>query len=293
MAFSLDNFIVNPNSVKLDDIAPSYGELMANHVNVKVANPGTGYETKTHSLKGNAVPLTESHASHQQLLEAKVKTDPGVTSMLEAHKAKSMGLGVNAHTELDAVQKTSRNAIAELNAVETQLLTKRGEAVHAGKSVAKIDTALEKLKTHQTQLTGDLTRVDTLVSEARTKVVAATGVKPPAGAGASITGTVAKEAGWFGKNFGKGGAMRTNWEQGGKWKKGGMIAGTAVGVVLVGAGLKEAGRLVGIVSPKLDDDGKELPRGAGTLFKSLAEVGAGAGLLYVSLIKGKAAGQGV
>jgi len=105
----------------------------------------------------------------------------------------------------------------------------------------------------------------------------------------------AKTAGFFAKHFGKESVMRSTFRDSSTKMKFARVGGITAGVVLVGAGLKEAGRLVGIVSPKQDADGKQLPTGAGTLFKSLAEVGAGAGLLYVSLLKGgsKTAGQGM
>lgn len=76
------------------------------------------------------------------------------------------------------------------------------------------------------------------------------------------------------------------WASKGGWGKAGTVAGTGVGVIVIGKGLKDLGRVVGVISPKVDDEGKEVPVGGGTLVKSLAELGVGVGAIYFSLTKG-------
>lgn len=74
--------------------------------------------------------------------------------------------------------------------------------------------------------------------------------------------------------------------------KGIKVLSTGAGVFLIGSGLKDLGKFTGIVSPDVDEQGKEVPADSGTLIKSAVEVGAGAALAYFSLLKGgKAAGM--
>lgn len=65
----------------------------------------------------------------------------------------------------------------------------------------------------------------------------------------------------------------------------------AVGVIIVGKGLKDLGRTIGVVSPKMDEEGKEVKAGVGTLVQSVVEMGAGAGVMYLGLVKGFGRGK--
>jgi hypothetical protein len=151
--------------------------------------------------------------------------------------------------------------------------------------------------------------VERATSVSSAGAAAAAGSAAAKGAGKAVATAISKEAkemgvmgekafgelGWIGKQKA---AAKANWnisaiEEGtGKiTKAGGMgrfarVAGTSVGVVLGGHGLKDLGQVVGVVSPDIDEQGKEIPADSGKLFKAAAELGAGAALVYMSLLKG-------
>lgn len=77
-----------------------------------------------------------------------------------------------------------------------------------------------------------------------------------------------------------------NWKQAGTMGKFARVAGTGAGAIIGGYGLKDLGQVVGVVSPDQDEQGKEIPADSGKLFKAVAELGAAAGLMYLSLVKG-------
>jgi hypothetical protein len=88
-------------------------------------------------------------------------------------------------------------------------------------------------------------------------------------------------------------AISANWKQAGTMSKFARVAGTGAGVIIGGYGLKDLGQAVGVVAPDTDEQGKEIPADSGKLFKAVAELGAAAGLMYLSLVKGgKAAAIG-
>ncbi len=68
--------------------------------------------------------------------------------------------------------------------------------------------------------------------------------------------------------------------------KGMRLAGAGAGAILVGYGLKDLAKSVGLSGPDTDEQGREVPADSSTLVKSVAELGAGAALAYFTLLKG-------
>ena len=68
--------------------------------------------------------------------------------------------------------------------------------------------------------------------------------------------------------------------------KGMRLAGAGAGAILVGYGLKDLAKSVGLSGPDTDEQGREIPADSSTLVKSVAELGAGAALAYFTLLKG-------
>lgn len=64
------------------------------------------------------------------------------------------------------------------------------------------------------------------------------------------------------------------------------IGGATLGAVITGYGLKDLGQVLGVVSPDVDEQGREIPADTGKLIKGLAEVGAGALMVHQLLLKG-------
>lgn len=103
---------------------------------------------------------------------------------------------------------------------------------------------------------------------------------------------------WLGKI---GANVKANWhvsditKSGEVIKSGPLGKGIKAGVVglggIIGAyGAKDLGQVLGVVSPDVDEQGKEIPVDSGKLIKSAAELGAAAAAVYFTLMKpGKAA----
>ena len=109
----------------------------------------------------------------------------------------------------------------------------------------------------------------------------------PGGANAAEKGIIGAEA-YAAKSFpGKlKAAASANWKNSGTGMKFVRGLGTAAGVIAIGAGVKDMLRGVGILSPKTDETGKEVPAGAGDLVKGVGESAAGLGVVWLSLVMG-------
>jgi hypothetical protein len=64
------------------------------------------------------------------------------------------------------------------------------------------------------------------------------------------------------------------------------VIGTGAGAILVLDGAKNLLRGIGVLSPKTDETGKEIPAGGGDIIKGLGEVGGGGVVAYLSLAAG-------
>lgn len=66
----------------------------------------------------------------------------------------------------------------------------------------------------------------------------------------------------------------------------GKVATAGVGAVISGYGLKDLGQVMGIIGADTDEKGQEIPADGGKLFKAAAELAGGAGIVYLSIIRG-------
>jgi hypothetical protein len=299
---------INPTNlangtVNLDAIAPEFTQLTGM---LDTKHTGTAYEV--HSLKSNPAAALEQRAKRIATLKAKGMDTKALEAQLES-------AGVASHLHLDKVEGHVTKALGQIEEVRTEL----DKALAGGLSQDKYDKAMSHLAKEEEKLMKVTGRATELVEEARGHVVTHSGVAAKAGASAvvkdAVTGaksvatklsqevkdmgivgeTAFKEQNWVKRQLG---AAKANWNVGaieegtGKITKAGnmgrfaRVAGTGVGAVLGGYGIKDLGQVVGVISPDIDEQGKEIPADSGKLFKAAAELGAGAALVYMSLLKG-------
>jgi len=291
----------------LDVVAPSSTHLTDN-IQVTRTNPGTLHEVRTATLSGTGPVHTgiESAKSYGASLGALPEA-----SLTKGHLDMRESLGVQAQHGLNMLEKHGHDSVAQLTAVQHELHLERINEVAKGASasateIAKIDAALKATVAHQktlAELQGDAVGI---IAKARPEVEAATKISSGVSATVAKTGatvekaaatvaTAEKAAAW--KGAGTFGKMKMNaaenWKSSSGMGKAGRAAGTAVGVILGVKGAADLGRFVGVVSPKTDDQGKEIPVDAGTLVKSAAELGGAALALHYSLTKAPAIFKGM
>lgn len=286
-------------AVDVVDFAPTHAQSLT-HIDHVITDPGSAYEAHKISFKSGSGTLGEAYdAAHAHGAQMDSLKSYGATAS-DAVVANGTAAGKAAHIRSEAVLKANAASHEELVAVRQELVSR----ISANPKDAGVKAALDALPEAEKKLATFNTHANKAITDQAAKVASQTGVEfkmagaavaasaPAAAAGAA--GAVAKgatEAEKIAKYTAKETGMFTrmkmnaveNWKSAGTGGKVARGAGTAVGVILGVKGAADLGRFIGVVSPKTDEQGKEIPVDAGTLVKSAAELGGAALALHYSL----------
>jgi hypothetical protein len=258
-------------------------------------------------LKGFLTTLDGHHAAKEAALKANASAQipEGVTKgikevAVKAHKELDVlaehthGMGKDIKTHFDAIEKEVVEKMANNKGFQEE-----GQKILA--AVAKEKEQLEELRKnaggminhHRSEVQkksdiaskGDVQDVMAAPAKdaAASAKVDAKGVRKPLAATTAMAEHEWSKLGKFGK-FKE--ATAQAWSHGGFMRKTGTVAGTGVGVIIVGKGLKNLGRFVGMASPEQEEVGKDIPADVGTLVKSVAQLAGGGAVAYFSLTAG-------
>ncbi len=267
---------------------------------------GSAANYQTHkpgeSLKGK---LDSIEAKHAELKNAEKALEKAEAAAKPAHEASIKKLketlhdaAGHAHAELDDLvtntNKLSEKAKEHVADLEEKIGKLSGKnADEAAKTLAEEKAKLDKL----------LNKSSEVEKTARPKIKEMTGREAHDAKlqvnTSNFTSTAAKvgkdgkrialgETKW--NELGKYGKFKEAtlqaWSHGGIMRRTGAVAGTGVGAIIVGKGLKNLGRFVGMASPEQDETGKDIPADVGTLVKSVAQLAGGGAVAYFALTAG-------
>lgn len=199
---------------------------------------------------------------------AKISKEHKVAVNSLKEQVKSGAISQEAH---DAAAETLSRNLSEIERKAGETFTQQREKIAETKTkIVEHASKLESVSEHK-------------MSNFASKNALSTGAKA---AEKGIIGTAAdfEKLDTFGKLKAKASA---NFKQSGGGRKFVRGLGTVAGVIAVGAGIKDMLRGAGILSPKTDEAGKEVPAGGGDLIKGVGEAGVGLGIVYASLVMGK------
>ncbi len=248
---------------------------------------------------------------HHKAKEAALKSNASA-EIPESVTKGLKGSAVSAHKELDVLaehaQGMGKDIEAHFKAIEKEVVEKMAKDSKFQEEGQKILGALSKEKEQLEELRknaggminhhraevhkksdiqskGDVQDVMTPAKDSPASQVAKTaeGKRGPLASSVSMAEHEWEKLGKVGR-FKE--ATKQAWSHGGFVRKTGAVVGTGLGVVIVGKGLKNLGRFVGMASPEQDEAGKDIPADVGTLVKSVAQLAGGGAVAYFSLAGG-------
>ena len=281
-AVTLANLGITGDQAHLFELKGAVGSQELHFKVANLANPGTSETIKIATVKGGDIASGAQILENVAVGEAHAKIGRVAATMakgpIEFQKQVAESVGI--------MEKSVAASKTKLDEIGTKLL----------KQPSMFAPAVEKTAVAAAETMGaEVKNLETIISEKATKL----GVVGEA----AMAGEGEKALGFFGKILANAKANlniaevvkdgnKINAVERSTLGKGMVAAGAGAGAILVGYGLKDLGKAVGMVGPDVDESGKEIPADSSTLIKSVAELGAGAALAYFTLLKhGKAAGH--
>ncbi len=277
-------------------------------------------DDSTHGIAGKQVRETSaSHAATKSAIEAGGSSVPAAIAPAEitalttaAHKAETelhtlmqehVNIGKKAEevylAEMRAIKGTGAAEVAARNTLQTEFKAFKELHNEHGAVIAAERTAISEAA--GTKMIGGSA---TAAREVEAAAGAAVSSGAAAGAKIFVNTTAAEKLGvigekafkdktWAGKIAAnvKANVNVASIEKGVVTEskllgKGMKVGGAALGLVIGGYGLKDAGQVVGLIGPDTDEQGKTIPVDGSKIFKAAAELGVAAAATYYTVLKG-------